>query len=161
MSKDKTGMGSHTGQHGKYDGGGYIADLAQYDRTYRRFTKDVYELERFHWLDKATRALFIDIITYNPSVNLFSCIKLVFEMPLTGGIFPSHKVENFQLFRVIERQRIVLFRGIVCLVRWFKEIRSDHLRSYYRFIHNYLSSRRNSNNDQVKTQDFSQLLELD
>ncbi|CAF1047678.1 unnamed protein product [Adineta ricciae] len=108
MSKDKTGMGSHTGQHGKYDGSGYIADLAQYDRTYRRFTKDVNELERFHWLDKATRALFIDIITYNPSVNLFSYIKLVFEMPLTGGIFPSHKIENFQLFRYVGSKKYVL-----------------------------------------------------
>ncbi|CAF0838110.1 unnamed protein product [Adineta ricciae] len=111
MSKDKTGMGSHTGQHGKYDGSGYIADLAQYDRTYRRFTRDINELERFHWLDKATRALFIDIITYNPSVNLFSYIKLVFEMPLTGGIFPSHKVENFQLFRYVGSKKYVL---IIC-----------------------------------------------
>ena len=100
MSSDRTGMGSYTGQYGKYDAGGYVADLAQYDRTNQRFINDLNELERYNWLDKATRALFIDIITYNPSVNLFSYIKFTFEMPLTGGIFPSYKIENKELLRV-------------------------------------------------------------
>ncbi len=100
MPANMTRMGSYTGQYGTYDGSGYVADLAQYDRTNKRFINDLNELERYDWLDKATRALFIDIITYNPSVNLFSYIKLVFEMPLTGGIFPSYKIENRQLLRV-------------------------------------------------------------
>jgi hypothetical protein len=100
MPANITRMGSYTGQYGTYDGSGYVADLAQYDRTNKRFINDLNELERYDWLDKATRALFIDIITYNPSVNLFSYIKLVFEMPLTGGIFPSYKIENRQLLRV-------------------------------------------------------------
>ncbi|CAF4246341.1 unnamed protein product, partial [Rotaria magnacalcarata] len=33
MPANITGMGSHTGQYGTYDGSGYVADLAQYDRT--------------------------------------------------------------------------------------------------------------------------------
>ncbi|UJR22497.1 hypothetical protein I4U23_025550 [Adineta vaga] len=111
MSAKETGMNSYTGQYGKYDGDGYIVDLAQYDRTNRRFIKDLNELEKYHWLDKATRALFIDIITYNPSINLFSYIKLVFEMPLTGGIFPSHKIENRQLFRYVGARKYIL---IIC-----------------------------------------------
>lgn len=121
ISTNETGMDSYTGQYGKYDGDGYIADLAQYDRTNERFTKDLNELEKYHWLDKATRALFIDIITYNPSMNLFSYLKFVFEMPFTGGIFSSHKFENRQLFRVIDSFFDVLneFSFVVCR---YKEI---------------------------------------
>ena len=109
MSANTSGMGSHTGQYGTYGGDGYVADLAQYDRTNTRFINDLNELEKFNWLDKATRALFIDIITYNPSVNLFSYIKIAFEMPLTGGIFPSYKIENRQLLRVNRNKQILYF----------------------------------------------------
>jgi len=113
MPANITGMGYYTGQYGTYDGGGYVADLAQYDRTNKRFINDLNELERYNWLDKATRALFIDIITYNPSVNLFSYIKLVFEMPLTGGIFPSYKIENRQLLRVNRDEKQTNFISII------------------------------------------------
>ena len=93
-------MGSFTGQYGTYDASGYVADLAEYVRSRERFVNDWRELERHHWLDKASRALFIDLITFNPSVNLFSNVQLVFEMPATGGIFPSYTIENRQLLRV-------------------------------------------------------------
>ncbi|CAF0821104.1 unnamed protein product [Rotaria sordida] len=116
MSADKTGMGSYTGQYGTYDGSGYVADLAQYVRTNKHFTNDINELEKFHWLDKATRALFIDIVTYNPSVNLFSYIKFIFEMPLTGGIFPSYKIENKQLFRYITSTKYILIGCEIIIV---------------------------------------------
>ncbi|CAF3985937.1 unnamed protein product [Rotaria sp. Silwood2] len=116
MSADTTGMGSYSGQYGTYDGSGYVADLAQYERTNKRFTNDLNELEKFHWLDKATRALFIDIITYNPSVNLFSYIKLIFEMPLTGGIFPSYKIENKQLLRYITSTKYILIGCEIIIV---------------------------------------------
>jgi hypothetical protein len=99
MPANVTGMGSFAGQYGTYDGSGYVADLAQYDRTNKSFVNNLNELERFAWLDKATRALFIDIITY----------KLVFEMPLTGGIFPSYKIENRQLLRVNKKIRKIFF----------------------------------------------------
>lgn len=110
MSDDETGMDSYSGRYGTYEAGGYVADLAQYERTAERFVKDLTELERFHWLDRATRALFIDAVMYNPSMNLFSHIQLMFEMPLTGGIFPSHKIENRQLFRV--RDEMISMFGV-------------------------------------------------
>ncbi|CAF3288423.1 unnamed protein product [Rotaria socialis] len=116
MPANITGMDSHTGQYGTYDGSGYVADLAQYDRTNKRFTNDLKELEKFHWLDKATRAVFVDIITYNPSVNLFSYIKLIFEMPPTGGIFPSYKIENEQLFRYVNSSKYVLIGCEIIIV---------------------------------------------
>ncbi|CAF0775709.1 unnamed protein product [Adineta steineri] len=116
MKLDEAQMDSYTGQYGKYDGSGYVADLAQYDRTNKHFTDNLNELEKFHWLDKATRALFIDIIIYNPSVNLFSYIKLVFEMPLTGGIFPSYKIENRQLLRYVSSMKYILITCEVIIV---------------------------------------------
>lgn len=109
-----TGMGSFTGQYGTYDGSGYLADLAEYVRSQERFVNDWKELEKHQWLDKATRALFIDMITFNPSVNLFSNIKLVFEMPSTGGVFPSYTIENRQLLRVNNKFDSVDYVRLTC-----------------------------------------------
>ena len=100
-----TRMSSYQGRYGTYDGSGYVADLAQYERSYGYFQTNLNELHEHVWLDRATRALFIDMLTYNPSVNLFSSIRLIFEMPFTGGIFPSYKIESRQLLRVTSLTR--------------------------------------------------------
>ena len=36
------------------------------------------------WVGKATRAVFVDFTVYNPNVNLFCVIQIVFEFPATG-----------------------------------------------------------------------------
>ena len=99
-SARRTQMESWSGDYGYYDAGGYLIDLGKYERYNQRLLDDIDQLERFSWLDKATRALFVDALTYNPSVNLFSYVKIVFEMPSTGGIFPSYRIEHRQFLRV-------------------------------------------------------------
>lgn len=100
MSEKETHMESWKGLYGHYDGSGYAADLAAYDRRWRHFQSDLDELRKYQWLDPGTRALFLHLMLYNPSVNVFSSVEFIFEMPFTGGIFPSYRISHRELIRV-------------------------------------------------------------
>ena len=45
------------------------------------------ELEYQNWLDEQSRALFVEMTTYNANINLYTSITLLFEFPEFGGIF--------------------------------------------------------------------------
>ena len=79
-----------------YSGAGYVQNL--------HFQKNVTEamlaeLKSNLWLDRGTRYLTLDFTVYNGNVNLFAVVKLYFEFPATGGIFP----------RQAEMKPIILF----------------------------------------------------
>ena len=40
------------------------------------------------WVERSTRAVSFEFAIFNPNVNLFSQVKLLIEMPASGGIFP-------------------------------------------------------------------------
>lgn len=42
-------------------------------------------LESEIWMDKLTRAVFVELVIANMNVNVFSQIKIVFETPVYGG----------------------------------------------------------------------------
>lgn len=52
--------------------------------------RDIYstfnELEEDNWLDRQTRAVFIEMTTYNANVNLYTVVSLLFEFPELGGV---------------------------------------------------------------------------
>ena len=55
-----------------YPGSGYYQDLS----TTRVKTKAITdELRKNRWIDRGTRAVFLDFTIYNPNVNLFSVAK--------------------------------------------------------------------------------------
>ena len=51
------------------------------------------------WIDRGTRAVFIDFTVYNPNINLFCVVKLVAEMPATGGVITSSSFRTVNLLR--------------------------------------------------------------
>ncbi|XP_073985948.1 polycystin-2-like isoform X2 [Rhodnius prolixus] len=55
------------------------------------------DLEKRRWIDRATRAVFIDFTVYSPDVDLFSAVKLVMELPPSGGVFPSSRCYSMKL----------------------------------------------------------------
>lgn len=42
-------------------------------------------LESEIWLDKQTRAVFIEFVVNNMNVNVFTQVKLILELPISGG----------------------------------------------------------------------------
>ncbi|KAI7805279.1 polycystic kidney disease 2-like 1 protein [Triplophysa rosa] len=89
---------SHWGLLTTYSGSGFYQDLA---KTKTESADIIAELKDNLWLDRGTRALFIDFSTYNANVNLFSVIRLVVEFPATGGAISSYQIRTVRLIRYV------------------------------------------------------------
>uniref|UniRef100_A0A3Q3LYW7 Polycystic kidney disease 2-like 1 n=1 Tax=Mastacembelus armatus TaxID=205130 RepID=A0A3Q3LYW7_9TELE len=81
-----------------YTGAGYYQDLS---RTKEESAAMLTELADNLWLDRGTRAVFIDFSTYNANINLFCVIRLVVEFLATGGAIPSYQIRTVRLIRYI------------------------------------------------------------
>ena len=71
--KDLNGS-SHWGMIATYSGAGYYLDLS---RTREETAAQVANLKKNVWLDRGTRAIFIDFSVYNANINLFCVIRCV------------------------------------------------------------------------------------
>lgn len=71
--KDLNGS-SHWGMIATYSGAGYYLDLS---RTREETATQIASLKKNAWLDRGTRAVFIDFSVYNANVNLFCVIRCV------------------------------------------------------------------------------------
>ncbi len=63
----------------------FLWTIPLYFRTAGSATTVLDELEQYRWIDEHTRAVFVEFLLYNPSVNLFAISMLNFEFPDTGG----------------------------------------------------------------------------
>ncbi|KAM6916243.1 polycystin-2-like protein 1 [Xenentodon cancila] len=97
--KEITGS-SYWGLLTTYSGAGYYQDL---NRTKEESADIVKELMDNLWLDRGTRAVFVDFSTYNANINMFCVIRLVVEFPATGGAIPSYQIRTVKLIRYITR----------------------------------------------------------
>ena len=76
------------------------------------------DLKTHSWLDRATRALFIDLTVYNANVNLFCQIRLIAEFTPTGGILTSAEFNTVDLITLkftpigkVNRQKKRIFQN--------------------------------------------------
>ena len=58
------------------------------------------ELNANLWLDRGSRAAFVDFTVYNANINLFCQIKLIVEFPASGGAVSSKTFSTVKLIRV-------------------------------------------------------------
>ncbi|XP_066269207.1 polycystin-2-like [Branchiostoma lanceolatum] len=94
------------GTHGSYIGGGYV--------TWLGTTNDSSTLQEHGWLDENTRALFIELILYNPHVNLFSVVSLAVEFTNLGSAYKSSEIGTVRLIQDDVILLLVL-RGVLAL----------------------------------------------
>ncbi|XP_032488120.1 polycystin-2 isoform X1 [Phocoena sinus] len=95
--KDLNGS-SHWGMIATYSGAGYYLDLS---RTREETAAQIANLKKNVWLDRGTRATFIDFSVYNGNINLFCVIRLLVEFPATGGVIPSWQFQPVKLIRYV------------------------------------------------------------
>ena len=76
------------GQYTQYTGGGYAYKL---NPGSTQVLNDLLALQQLNWIDKRTRAVFIEFALYNPNLNFFSYCELLFEIIPSGNILPSAK----------------------------------------------------------------------
>ena len=72
-----------------YGGGGYVFELRGEVESLLARSKT---LERDAWIDRYTRAIFIEFTVYNPGTNLFSINTMLLEMPDSGSIHPRWRL---------------------------------------------------------------------
>ena len=80
---------------GKYDGGGFVADLG-YNFTTASIV--VRELKKYDWVDERTAAVFIEFTLFNPSTRLFCDVRNAFEVLPSGKAVTSANVRAISLY---------------------------------------------------------------
>ncbi|XP_061686297.1 polycystin-2 [Syngnathoides biaculeatus] len=88
----------HWGRVSKYGGGGYYQDLS---RTREESAVQLRFLKDHLWLDRGTRAVFLDFAVYNGNINLFCIVRLLVEFPATGGVVTSWQFQTVRLIRYV------------------------------------------------------------
>ena len=79
-----------------YSGGGYTADLGYYMEQAKGVISD---LKTYNWIDKYTRAVFVELTVFNAPANLFSSVTYLVELAGTGGATTFLKVDTFRLYQ--------------------------------------------------------------
>jgi len=80
-----------------YPGSGYEQIIPSSNIS--QATEYISSLRRQGWTDDLTRALFVEMNLYNPNINRFSVVNIMFEFPLHGGVLPSVQYQNVKLFK--------------------------------------------------------------
>ncbi|CAL1301078.1 unnamed protein product [Larinioides sclopetarius] len=86
------------GQLDWYGGGGYVVPLvAKRYEDGAKLIEQMEELEQTGWINKDTRAVFVEFGTYNAQVNLFVVATIVAEFLPGGGIIPYYHIDPIRL----------------------------------------------------------------
>ena len=86
------------GQHGNYPPRGYVATLGQYSK---KIQESLNMLKKSNWVDRLTKALIIDVVTYNGNTNLFTRIRMIIEQPSIGNLVVSGHIRTFVLYMYV------------------------------------------------------------
>ncbi|XP_070614130.1 polycystin-2-like isoform X2 [Erythrolamprus reginae] len=95
--KDLNGS-SHWGLIATYSGSGYYQDLS---KSKEDTSALIAVFKNNLWLDRGTRAVFIDFSVYNANINLFCVVRLLVEFPPTGGLLTSWQFQPVKLIHYI------------------------------------------------------------
>ena len=95
-----------TGQHSIYSGGGYIAEFVVNYNISLMILTDLY---KYMWIDRKTRAVFIEFNLYNADNNVFVLVSFLCEMPETGGVLTSISIKPFRPYQHVGSLGLVVF----------------------------------------------------
>ncbi|XP_061191553.1 uncharacterized protein LOC133199700 [Saccostrea echinata] len=76
-----------------YKPGGYVIMLP---RSLTEAHDLVHHLVEYRWVDRHTRALFLELNLYNPNINIFTYAMFIAEFIETGGILPWSNIWVFR-----------------------------------------------------------------
>lgn len=98
----------YSGKYASYMGGGYVYEMRG---TYNEIVGNISLLQELGWIDRQTRAIFVEFTSYNPNIDLFSYCTILFELLPTGNIVKSYEFLPMNLFADV-RQGVVVFKFI-------------------------------------------------
>ena len=95
---DPTESNSSMTYHGRiafYPSGGYVAELGN---TIEDTVAFAAHLKSYRWVDRYTRAVFIEGAVYNPNTNLIGVLEAVLEVTSANALLPRVNLKIFRLF---------------------------------------------------------------
>ncbi|KAL0209380.1 hypothetical protein RCL1_007748 [Eukaryota sp. TZLM3-RCL] len=106
------------GKLSTYSGGGYDVEFSS---NLSQALEQLNFLESNSFIDDQTRAIFFDFSLYNPSLNLFSVIRLSFEQPSSGSIYTFSSFRSVKLFNSLTKSDInrTIFEFLVIIFELF------------------------------------------
>ncbi|CAB3409583.1 unnamed protein product [Caenorhabditis bovis] len=101
-----------SGSIATYGGGGFVQKLPLTESTEAQSSLE--QLKSNRWIDRGTRAIIVDFALYNANINQFCVVKLLFELPASGGVIASPILMTYNLMRYQEKSGTVMivFEGI-------------------------------------------------
>jgi hypothetical protein len=97
-----------------YEGGGYVYEM----RGQLSFIQgNMTLLKAMNWIDRQTRAVFIEFSAYNPNINLIMVSMILVEFTSSGSLLTMAKFDTLNLFGEVG-QGFVSFK-IVCEILFF------------------------------------------
>ncbi|KAJ8246237.1 hypothetical protein GJAV_G00265340 [Gymnothorax javanicus] len=103
----------HWGQTSIYGSGGYIQDL---HRSVGASEAVIRNLERHHWLDSLTRAVFVEFSLYNTNTDLLAVLTFLLEYPSPQGALWSLDLKTCFLHRLSAGLDLLLLLTVFLLV---------------------------------------------
>jgi len=129
-----------------YMGGGYLFKMNNLGHDQSILIKNLENLKQNDWIDRQTRAVFIEFTIYNPNINLFSNCLILFEFISTGQIIKSSQFSPINLFD-INNSSFISFKIIMnviymifismFMIKEIREILKDKMK-YFKQFYNYI-----------------------
>lgn len=93
-SSDELEMLPYWGILAVYGGGGYVMEHGRYYEESAAAQKRVLQQG---WIDQYTRVVLLELILYNPHVNLFAVVTLCLEVSASTAVLPHHDIHVLRL----------------------------------------------------------------
>ncbi|EKX46026.1 hypothetical protein GUITHDRAFT_163083 [Guillardia theta CCMP2712] len=92
-----------------YPGGGYVIDIPLLTKP-EEVTSMIEYLKRIYWVDQGTRAVFIDIVSFNSVFSFYLSTRIFFEFMPYGDVRPSYSFRVFKAAYVSgQRVEVILY----------------------------------------------------
>ena len=127
-------------------GGGYLFKMNNLGYDPSILKSDIEKLKDNGWIDRQTRAVFVEFTIYNPNINLFSSCLILFEFISTGQIIKSSQFSPINLFD-INNSTFISFKIImnfiymifisIFMIKEIAKILKDRI-NYFKQFYNYI-----------------------
>ena len=99
-----------------YSGGGYLAKL---DINRNISLRIINELEEYAWIDRHTRAVFVEFSIYNPSAGLFGYITMLLEFPDSAGVLSHFMIQVMKAYALDASTLFFFFCWLILGIYFF------------------------------------------
>ncbi|CAF4003433.1 unnamed protein product [Adineta steineri] len=138
-TSDELDTYSYIGEFGTYRGGGYVYEFRGRLSDMKTNLTKLHQLE---WIDEKTRAVFIQLTLYNPSVQLLTAVTLLAEFLPTSGVYTTARFEpiNFYTFTSLLQLVCTIFYiffiiyFMIIEIRILFELRLKYFRQFWSLI---------------------------